>query len=135
MWPEARSAMSRVAMQGESFQIQRRGDVVVVEPSPDVENMSDSMIEQAAQLVLAPLKNDPPSGIIFDLTRVNYFGSLFITFLLRCHLQLKKQGDGDLVLAGVSDRVRELLRMTNLDTLWALYDTRDEALAALGSSD
>lgn len=129
--------MSRVAMQGESFEIQRRGDVVIVEPSPEVESMSDAMIEQAAALVLAPLKNSavPPSGIIFDLSRVNYFGSLFITFLLRCHLLLKKQGEGELVLAGVSERVRELLRMTNLDTLWALYDTRQEALEALGSSD
>lgn len=127
--------MSRTATQGESFEIQRRGDIVIVEPSPEVESMSDAMIEQAAQLVLAPLKDDPPSGIIFDLSRVNYFGSLFITFLLRCHLQLKKQGDGELVLAGVSDRVRELLRMTNLDTLWALYDTRQEALEAVGSAD
>lgn len=127
--------MSRLAAQGESFQIQRRGDIVIVVPSPEVESMSDAMIEQAAQLVLVPLKDDPPSGVIFDLSQVNYFGSLFISFLLRCHLLVKKQGDGEVVLAGVSDRIRELLRMTNLDTLWALYDTRSEALEALGGSD
>jgi anti-sigma B factor antagonist len=127
--------MSRIAAQGESFQIQRRGDIVIVVPSPEVEGMSDATIEQAAQLVLAPIKDDPPTGVIFDLSQVSYFGSLFITFLLRCHLLLKKQGDGEVVLAGVSDRVRELLRMTNLDTLWALYDTREEALQALGGSD
>ncbi len=127
--------MSRMATQGESFQIQRHGDVVVVIPSPEVEGMSDAMIEQAAQLVLAPMKDDPPTGVIFDLSQVSYFGSLFITFLLRCHLLLKKQGQGEVVLAGVSDRVRELLRMTNLDTLWALYDTPAEALEALGGSD
>ena len=127
--------MSRLATEGESFQIQRRGDIVVVVPSPEVESMSDAMIEQAAQLVLVPLKDDPPSGVIIDLSQVNYFGSMFITFLLRCHLLVKKHGDGEVVLAGVSDRIRELLRMTNLDTLWALYDTRDEALAALGGSD
>jgi anti-anti-sigma factor len=127
--------MSRLATQGESFQIQRHGDIVVVIPSPEVEGMSDATIEHAAQLVLAPIKDDPPSGVIFDLSQVSYFGSLFITFLLRCHLLLKKQGDGEVVLAGVSDRIRELLRMTNLDTLWALYDTRAEALEALGGSD
>jgi anti-anti-sigma factor len=127
--------MSRLATPSESFQIQRRGEVVIVTPSADVESMTDSMIEQASQLVLAPLKDDPPSGVIVDLSQVNYFGSLFITFLLRCHLLLKKQGDGELVLAGVSDRVRELLRMTNLDTLWALYDTCAEALNALQGSD
>ncbi|MFL5339412.1 MAG: STAS domain-containing protein [Gemmataceae bacterium] len=126
--------MSRTATTAESFQIQRHGDIVVVIPSPDVENMPDSLIEQAAQLVLSPLREDPPAGLIVDLSRVNFFGSMFITFLMRCHLLMHKQGHpGDLVLAGVSDRVRELLRMTNLDTLWALYDTRSEALEALGS--
>jgi anti-anti-sigma factor len=128
--------MSRSAatVQAESFQIQRHGDIVVVVPSPDVENMPDALIEQAAQLVLSPLREDPPAGLIIDLARVNYFGSMFITFLMRCHLLMHKQGHpGELVLAGVSERVRELLRMTNLDTLWALYDTRSEALEALGS--
>jgi anti-anti-sigma factor len=127
--------MSYVTAPDQSFQIQRRGDVVIVTPSADVECMTDSMIEQAAQLVLAPLKSDPPSGIIVDLSQIQYFGSLFITFLLRCHLLVKKQGHGELILAGVSGRVRELLRMTNLDTLWALYDSCAEALEALQGSD
>jgi len=34
-----------------------------------------------------------------------------------------------------NDRIRELLRLTNLDTLWAIYDTRQQALDALGGSD
>jgi anti-anti-sigma regulatory factor len=65
---------------------------------------------------------------------VRYFGSAFITFLLRCHLPVKQTG-GELVLAGVSARIRELLRTTQLDTLWALYDTRAEAIEALSGSD
>ena len=44
-------------------------------------------------------------------------------------------GIEELVLAGVSDRVRELLRLTSLDTLWALYATREEAVDSLGGSD
>ena len=117
----------------ESFQIERRGDLAVITPSPEVENMAENLIEQAAQMVLAPLKENPPNGLIVDLSRVNFFGSVFISFLLRCHLLVKKQG-AELVLAGVSDRVRELLRMTSLDTLWALYATKAEALEALGLS-
>ena len=119
---------------GESFQIERRGDIAVITPSPEIENMAENLVEQAAQMVLAPLKQNPPNGLIVDLTRVNFFGSVFISFLLRCHLLVKKQG-AELVLAGVSDRVRELLRLTSLDTLWALYATRSEALEALSGSD
>jgi len=35
----------------------------------------------------------------------------------------------------VSPRVRELLRQTALDTLWAIYDNRKQALDALGGAD
>ena len=118
----------------ESFQIERRGDLAVITPSPEVENMAENLIEQAAQMVLAPLKANPPGGLIVDLSKVNFFGSVFISFLLRCHLLVKKQG-AELVLAGVSDRVRELLRLTSLDTLWALYASREEAVDSLGGSD
>ena len=38
-----------------------------------------------------------------------------------------------LVLAGASERARELLHLTALDTLWALYNTRAEAIDALGA--
>jgi anti-anti-sigma factor len=119
---------------GESFQIERRGDIAIITPAPELENMPENLIEQAAQVVLAPLKQNPPNGLIVDLSRVNFFGSVFISFLLRCHLLVKRQG-AELVLAGVSDRVRELLRLTSLDTLWALYATRAEALEALSGSD
>ena len=127
--------MTAEATHSQSFRIERHGEIAVVIPSPEVESMQENLIQQAAKMVVSSLKEDPPAGIIIDLSQVNYFGSMFITFLLRCHLLVKKQGEGEVVLAGVSDRIRELLRMTNLDTLWALYDTRAEALEALGGSD
>jgi len=118
----------------EFFQVKRHGDVAVIVPSPEVEHLPESTVNTAAAMVLAPLKEDPPTHLIIDLEGVHYFGSAFITFLLRCHLPVKQQG-GELVLAGVNGRIRELLRTTQLDTLWALYDTRAEAVAALSGSD
>ena len=119
---------------GQSFQIERLGDLAIITPSAEIEGMAENLVVQAAQMVLAPLKAKPPSGLIVDLGRVNYFGSVFISFLLRCHLLVKKQGS-ELVLTGVSDKARELLRVMSLDTLWAIYDSRQEALAAIGGSD
>ncbi|CAN5180570.1 hypothetical protein BH11PLA2_BH11PLA2_07480 [soil metagenome] len=119
-----------MAESGEYFQIKRHGDIAVIVPSPEVETLPETTINTAAQMVIAPLKADPPTHLIIDLEGVRYFGSAFITFLLRCHLPVKQQG-GELVLAGVNDRIRELLRTTSLDTIWALYDTRQEAMDAL----
>jgi anti-anti-sigma factor len=119
---------------GQSFRIERHGDVALVIPSPEVESMPETLMEQAAQIVIASLKQDPPSGIVVDLSKVSFFGSVFLSFLLRCHTLAKKQGS-ELVLAGASERARELLHLTNLDTLWALYKTRAEAMDSMGGSD
>ena len=118
----------------EFFQVKRHGDIAVIVPSPQIEHLPETLLQPAAQMVLAPLKEDPPNEIIVDRSEVAYFGSAFITFLLRCHLMVKNRGS-ELVLAGVNKQIRELLRTTALDTLWALYDTANEAVEALGSVD
>jgi len=108
--------------------------MAVVEVSAAIEDLPPNIVETAAQVVLSPLKENPPSNVIVDLSQVKFFTSEFISFLLRCHVIVKKH-HGELVLAGVSDRVRELLRQTALDTLWAIYDNRNQALEALGGAD
>ena len=113
------------------FQIERIGEIAIITPSPDVEKMPDNLMEQAAQMVLAPLRTEQPTGLIFDLSHVDYVGSVFLSFLLRCHKRVKEHGC-EVVVAGASSRARELLHMTALDTLWALYSNREEALEALG---
>lgn len=116
----------------DTIQIQRRGDIAIIKPSPEIENVAENFVEQTAQMVLGPLRANPPGGIIVDLTGINYVGSVFLSFLLRCHKIVRAQGS-ELVLAGVKEKTRELLRITALDTIWALYDTQAEALEALGT--
>jgi len=116
--------------QSQSFLLERHGDIAVVTPSPELEKMPENLMDQAAKMVLAPLRDDPPAGLIFDLSRVDYFGSVFLSFLLRCHKRVKEHGS-EVVVAGASPRARDLLHLTALDTLWALYDTRAEAIEAL----
>ena len=116
----------------ESFRVQRHGDIAVITPAPEVESMPENLIHQAAEIVLAPLRKTPPAGMVIDLSQVKFFGSVFISFLLKCHMLAKRHGT-EVVLAGASPRARELLHLTALDTLWALYDNLDEALEALES--
>ena len=118
----------------QEFQIERHGEIAVVTPSAKVEEMHETMIEQAARLVVQALRTDPPAGIVIDLSQVNYFGSVFVSFLLRCHSLAKKHGS-EIVLAGPSEPARELLKLLDLETLWAIYDTRQEAIEALSGAD
>jgi len=118
----------------QSFHIERHGEVAVVIPSAKVEEMHESLMEQAAKLVITSLKEDPPAGIVIDLSQVNYVGSVFVSFLLRCHTLAKRRGS-EIVLAGASQPARELLHVLGLETIWAIYPTRKEALEALSGSD
>ena len=118
--------------QSQSFRVQWHGDIAVITPAPEVESMPENLIHQAAEIVLAPLRKTPPAGMVIDLSQVKFFGSVFISFLLKCHMLAKRHGT-EIVLAGASPRARELLHLTALDTLWAIYDNLDEAMEALGS--
>jgi anti-anti-sigma factor len=116
----------------DGFQIEWHNNCVVVTPAQEVEQMHWDLIEPAAQIVMAPLKETPTPMVVFDLSDVKFFGSVFLSLLLRCHKFVKTRG-GELVICGPSNLARELLKVTALDTLWAIYDTRQEALEALSS--
>jgi len=114
----------------DSFQIEWHGNTVVVKPASSVESLNWDLVEQAADLVMEPLATQEAPMVIVDLSSVGYFGSVFLALLLRCHKFVKKKG-GELVLCGASQMALELLRITALDTIWAIYDTREEAMQAL----
>ena len=114
----------------DDFRIEWHGNCVVVIPAQNVEDMRWELIEQAAEIVMAPLRKTQTPMVVVDLSEVKYFGSVFLSLLLRCHKYVKTRG-GELVVCGPSDMARELMSITALDTLWAIYDTRQEALDAL----
>jgi len=79
---------------------------------------------------MASVRNQPNPLVVFDLSDVNYFGSMFVAVLLRCWKLTTARG-GMMALAGVSQHARELLRITSLDMIWPIYQSRREAMDAL----
>lgn len=116
----------------DSFQLEWHGNTVVVIPASNVESLQWNLIEQAADVVMGPIRDQEIPMVVFDLSEVSYFGSVFLALLLRCHKNVKSRG-GELVLCGASEMAAELLRITALDTLWAIYDTREQAMQALAT--
>ena len=72
------------------FSIEKAGDIAIIIPSPTAEKMAEDLMLTATDLVLDPLDKMKPSGLVFDLSEVDYVGSLFLGFLLRCHKRVKK---------------------------------------------
>ncbi|WP_437191198.1 STAS domain-containing protein [Planctomicrobium sp. SH527] len=107
-------------------------DALVVIATGGVESLKWEIVEAAADIVLDPIRDQKAPLVVFDLGQVNYFGSVFMALLVRCHKQVRIRG-GVMVLCAVHPLVRDLLHTTALDTLWAIYDTQEEALEAIGA--
>lgn len=116
-----------VGKPNDDFKLEFHGGTVVITPASNVESMSWELIEQAAEIVMSPLRNQDAPMVVVDLSQVSYFGSVFLALLLRCHTAVKSKG-GELVLCGASKMAKELLKITALDTLWAIYDTKEQAI-------
>lgn len=114
----------------DDFRLEWHGNTVIITPSPNIEQMPWDLTEQAADIVMEPLKSSPSPMAVIDLSEVKFFGSAFLALLLRCHTAVKSRG-GELVLSGPSKMARDLLKLTALDTLWAIYETRAEAIEAV----
>jgi len=119
-----------MASVNEAFTLSWEGSIAILTLLPPVDRLSETSLSVLAQRVLGPLEQNPPTGLILDLSRMDYINSTLLSFLLRCHKRVKDHR-GEVVVTGASERVRELLILTSLDMVWPLYETRQKALAAL----
>jgi anti-sigma B factor antagonist len=69
---------------------------------------------------------------IVNLTGVDYVDSEGLGMLVGLLVSAKNRG-GELKLASPRKRVRDLLRRTNLDGVFSLYENNDEAVAAFAN--
>jgi len=118
------------ASTGEAFTFERHGDLTVITATEAIERIDFGLEEQVSDMILKPLRRQENPLIVFDLSRVDNFGSMFLALLIRCWRLALSQG-GSMALSGVTERTRELLRVTALDTVWPIYDTKREAMDAL----
>jgi anti-anti-sigma factor len=113
----------------DAFIVEKHGDLTVITANPALERMEFGLEEQVAELILKPLQPLDNPQIIFDLSRVDHFGSMFLALLIRCWKMATAKG-GSMALCGLSAQGKELLRVTSLDIVWPIYDNRREAMEA-----
>jgi len=70
--------------------------------------------------------------VVLDLSGVDYIDSAGVGMVALAAGKLKESG-GKLVMAAPEGRVRQIMRMTQMDAIIGLYPTAEEALRALGA--
>ncbi|HEY4101299.1 MAG TPA: STAS domain-containing protein [Gemmatimonadales bacterium] len=103
-------------------EVANRVTVVTVEGQLIVANRQD------LKQVVADALDAGARKFIFDFTRTAYIDSSGLGALVSISKRVREAG-GDLRLAGLNEDLRSLFELTKLDTLFAIADTPDEALA------
>ncbi len=72
------------------------------------------------------LLNSGRKQIVLNLKGVNYIDSSGLSTLIACFISSRKQG-GSLKLAHLTTRVRDLMQITRLSTVFESYETVEDA--------
>jgi anti-sigma B factor antagonist len=75
---------------------------------------------------------DGKKKFVVDLTETPWTNSLGVGMLMGAYISVKNHG-GDMVLANAGDRIRDLLRVTRLFTVFEVFDSLEAAVERLGS--
>ena len=108
-----------------AFTVRKQGGILVI----DVDGqLIVGNRQELKQRVLDALEAGDRKFLI-DFTRTGYIDSTGLGVLVSLSKKIRDEG-GDLRLAGLNEDLKTLFELTKLDTLFAITDSADQALAA-----
>jgi len=110
-----------------SVQTQVSGDVFILGCNGRIVSGDDCAALRETVVNLLP----GTPKIVVNVKEVDYIDSEGLGMLVGLLVSARNRA-GELKLASPGKRVRDLLRRTNLDTIFGVYENNDEAVAAFG---
>ena len=106
------------------------GEVMVLNLSGKIMGGPD---HEKFQTEIKSLVSDGHVDILLNMSRVNWVNSTGLGILVSAYHTLKKNG-GQLKICEVSDRIDNILNVTQLKLVFETFDSCDEALASFNAS-
>jgi len=107
-----------------SLQVEKREDVAVITVKGNLMGgrESDAVYEKVKQLLSAGTKH-----FVVDLSRVKWMNSQGLGSLMAC-LTSSRNMEGDLKITGATEKVKSILMVTKLMTIFEHFDSVDAAV-------
>ncbi len=105
--------------------------VTIIELDPRYDSLDEDTLERLSSALLDAASGSTPPALLLDLSNTRFIGSRFIGLLVRAWKRVQDR-EGRMGLCCVPPFCRDALIATRLyDTLWAAYETREEAIGAM----
>lgn len=108
--------------------ISGRDQVTLIEVQGRIDSMTAYQLGEALSQVI----EGGNSYVVLDLASVDYMSSAGLRELVN-GLKAAKRASGDLRLAQPSDRVREVLEMAGLNTIFRIFASQNDAIRSYAS--
>jgi anti-anti-sigma factor len=111
---------------------EQAGETLVVAPLFTFATFANGGIASEWTAVQEQLETPGVKNVIVDLGEIPYFGSTVIEWMVQMWKRVRAKG-GQLATCNASPIGREVLATARFDKVWGICDTREAALAWLGS--
>ena len=108
-----------------SVAVERHENMIIARPDGDI----DLSVSPSLRATLADLHDETPDRIIMDLESVDYMDSSGIATLVESMQKARLAGHG-FILCRVTERVRTVFEIANLDKIFTITGTVEEARIA-----
>lgn len=110
------------------FELECREDTLIITPTGDLSEFQfREMTEQAKQVFEQLESSQTIQNVVVDFQRTDYFGSTALGLFVQLWLKVCRRG-GRMALCNLSEREREILQITHLDSMWPICDSLEQAL-------
>lgn len=105
--------------------------VTIIELGERYDSLDEELLDRFGNALLESVSGTSPPALLLDLSNTRFIGSRFIGLLVRAWKRVQDR-HGRMAICCIPQLCREALITTRLyDTLWAVYETREQAIAAL----
>jgi len=108
--------------------LRQRDGISILDVVGEIDIYTTPHFKEAVSAVI----DENKSAIVINMARVTYMDSSGFGTLLSATKRLRPV-DGALYLAACNDAIQRMLQITRLNTIFGVYATEDEALAAAKS--
>ena len=109
--------------------IEYSDDITIVTPTS--ERILDEVDIQALESSILPLIEQEGSiKLLMDFTNVNFLTSAALGLLIRISKKVY-ESEGKLRLCNISPKIVEIFKITRLDTVFEIIDTREKGIMSL----
>jgi anti-anti-sigma factor len=110
---------------------QLQDDVLIIDIDRQIDSTTAPILSENLEAEIA----DGHAHLILDLSDVPYISSAGLRILFVALKQVRDlQSSGDMYLAGTTKTVGYAFRISGFDQMFCIYDTVDEAVAAMVAS-